>query len=47
VSRRLYREPVADSGYRLDKEALLDGFFHFLEAEEVDWFGGIAFPKPP
>ena len=35
VARRQYRKQVIDGVYRLDKGALLDGFFHFLEEEEV------------
>jgi hypothetical protein len=45
VARRLYRKQVIDGVYRLNKEALLDGFFHFLEEEEVYVFGGIMFPQ--
>jgi hypothetical protein len=44
VARRLYRKQVIDDGYRLDKEALLDGFFDLLEEEEAYRFGGIVFP---
>jgi uncharacterized RmlC-like cupin family protein len=32
VARRLYRKPLVDGVYRLDEGALLDGFFHFLQA---------------
>jgi hypothetical protein len=35
VARRLYRKPLVDGVYRLDAGALLDDFFHFLEAIEV------------
>jgi hypothetical protein len=32
VARRLYRKQVVDGVYRLDEGALLDKFFHFLQA---------------
>jgi hypothetical protein len=32
VARRLYRQQVVDGVYRLDEGALLDKFFHFLQA---------------
>ena len=32
VARRLYRQQVIDGVYRLDEGALLDDFFHFLQA---------------
>jgi hypothetical protein len=32
VARRLYRKQVIDGVYRLDEGALLDDFFHFLQA---------------
>src|SRR5882724_6191820 len=32
VARRLYRKQVVDGVYRLDEGAVLDGFFHFLQA---------------
>jgi hypothetical protein len=32
VARRLYRKPVVDGVYRLDDDAWLDDFFHFLQA---------------
>jgi hypothetical protein len=32
VARRLYRKPLVDGVYRLDEGALLDDFFHFLQA---------------
>jgi hypothetical protein len=32
VARRLYRQPVIDGVYRRDEGALLDDFFHFLQA---------------
>jgi Transposase DDE domain len=32
VARRLYRRQVVDGVYRLDEGALLDDFFHFLQA---------------
>jgi len=32
VARRLYRQPVVDRVYRLDEGAVLDTFFHFLQA---------------
>jgi hypothetical protein len=32
VARRLYRKPVVDGVYRLDAGAVLDAFFHFLQA---------------
>jgi hypothetical protein len=32
VARRLYRKQMVDGVYRLDEGALLDGFFHFLQA---------------
>ncbi len=32
VARRLYRKPVVDGVYRLDAGAVLDDFFHFLQA---------------
>ena len=32
VARRLYRKQVVDSVYRLDAGAVLDDFFHFLQA---------------
>ena len=32
VARRLYRKQVVDGVYRLDEGALLDRFFHFLQA---------------
>src|SRR5919108_1187471 len=32
VARRLYRKQVVDGVYRLDEGALLDDFFHFLQA---------------
>jgi hypothetical protein len=35
VARRLYRQPWGDGGYRLDAGALLDDFFHCLQAVEV------------
>jgi hypothetical protein len=37
VARRLYRKQVVDGVYRLDEGALLDDFFHFLQA-----IGGMA-----
>jgi hypothetical protein len=35
VARRLYRKQLVDGVYRLDGGALLDDFFHFLQAVEV------------
>jgi hypothetical protein len=35
IARRLYRKQVVDGVYRLDEGALLDDFFHFLQAIEV------------
>jgi hypothetical protein len=35
VARRLYRKQLVDGVYRLDEGALLDDFFHFLEAIAV------------
>jgi hypothetical protein len=35
VARRLYRKQLVDGVYRLDEGALLDDFFHFLQATEV------------
>ncbi len=35
VARRLYRKQLVDGVYRLDEGALLDDFFHFLQAVEV------------
>jgi hypothetical protein len=35
VARRLYRKPRVDGVYRLAEGALLDDFFHFLEAIDV------------
>ena len=32
IARRLYRKPVVDRVYRLDKGALLDDFLHLLRA---------------
>src|ERR687891_1442044 len=32
IARRLYRKAVVDGVYRLDEGALLDDFFHFLQA---------------
>src|SRR5919201_808129 len=32
VARRLYRQPLVDGVYRRDEGALLDDFFHFLQA---------------
>lgn len=32
VARRLYRKQRVDGVYRLDEGALLDDFFHFLQA---------------
>jgi hypothetical protein len=32
IARRLYRKQVVDGVYRLDEGALLDDFFHFLQA---------------
>jgi DDE family transposase len=32
VARRLYRKPLVDGVYRLDEGALLDDFFHYLQA---------------
>ena len=32
VARRLYRQQVVDGVYRLDAGAVLDDFFHFLQA---------------
>jgi hypothetical protein len=32
VARRLYRKPLVDGVYRLDEGAVLDDFFHFLDA---------------
>jgi hypothetical protein len=32
VARRLYRTQLVDGVYRLDEGALLDDFFHFLQA---------------
>jgi hypothetical protein len=32
VARRLYRKQLVDGVYRLDEGALLDDFFHFLQA---------------
>jgi hypothetical protein len=32
VARRLYHKPVVNGVYRLDEGALLDDFFHFLQA---------------
>jgi hypothetical protein len=32
IARRLYRKPVVDRVYRLDKGALLDDFLHLLQA---------------
>ena len=37
VARRLYRKQLVDGVYRLDEGALLDDFFHFLQAS-----GGMA-----
>ena len=35
MARRLYRKQLVDGVYRLDEGALLDDFFHFLQATEV------------
>jgi Transposase DDE domain len=35
VARRLYRKQLVDGVYRLDEGALLDDFFHFLQASGV------------
>jgi Transposase DDE domain len=35
IARRLYRKQLVDGVYRLDEGALLDDFFHFLQAIEV------------
>jgi hypothetical protein len=35
IARRLYRKHLVDGVYRLDEGALLDDFFHFLQAIEV------------
>jgi hypothetical protein len=35
VARRLYHKQVVDGVYRLDEGALLDEFFHFLQARGV------------
>jgi Transposase DDE domain len=35
IARRLYRKQVVDGVYRLDEGALLDDFFHFLQARGV------------
>jgi len=35
VARRLYRKPLVDGVYRLDEGAMLDDFFHFLQAVGV------------
>ena len=35
VARRLSRKPLVDGVYRLDEGALLDDFFHFLQASGV------------
>ena len=35
LARRLYRKQVVEGVYRLDEGALLDDFFHFLQAIEV------------
>ena len=32
IARRLYHKQVVDGVYRLDEGALLDDFFHFLQA---------------
>ncbi len=32
VARRLYRKQEVEGVYRLDDGAVLDGFFHFLQA---------------
>src|SRR6266498_1666113 len=32
IARRLYRKQLVDGVYRLDEGALLDDFFHFLQA---------------
>ncbi|MDQ3831150.1 MAG: transposase, partial [Candidatus Tectomicrobia bacterium] len=35
VARRLYRKQEIDGVYRLDEGAVLDGFFHFLQASGI------------
>jgi hypothetical protein len=35
IARRLYGKQVVDGVYRLDEGALLDDFFHFLQAPGV------------
>src|SRR5512132_2672284 len=35
VARRLYRKQLVDGVYRLDEGAMLDDFFHFLQAVGV------------
>src|SRR5215211_7954703 len=35
IARRLYRKQVVDGVYRLDEGAVLDDFFHFLQAVGV------------
>jgi hypothetical protein len=32
VAQRLYRKQEVEGGYRLDEGAVLDDFFHFLQA---------------
>ena len=49
VARRLYRKPLVDGVYRLGEGALLDDFFHFLQAIEVmallEQVHGTAIPR--
>jgi hypothetical protein len=42
VARRLYKKQVVDGVYQLDEGALLDDFFHFLQALGVgDWLSEV------
>jgi len=49
IARRLYRKQLVDGVYRLDEGALLDDFFHFLQAIEVmallEQVDGTAIPR--
>jgi hypothetical protein len=49
VARRLYRKQVVDGVYRLDEGALLDDFFHVLQAlgvmEGLEQVQGTAIPR--
>src|SRR5262245_26433762 len=49
IARRLYRKPGVEGVSRLDEGALLDDFFHFLQAIEVmalrEQVHGTAIPR--